>query len=674
MQRAFAYLTILSALTALAGGAAFADGAADSRAAAARARSALAAGDPRTARVELLNAIKADPGNGAAHLLQGQVYLRLGHGIAAEAEIAHARTTGIDIGATRHLMAEALLLQGASRRALAEVDPAVIPPRFAATAARLRGRALAQLGNGGGAAAEFALATRLSPRDAAVWADLGRFRAAAGDAAAALQAANQALALAPANPEAVILKGELTRSQYGLAAALPWFDRALEIDPQSVPALLEKAATLGELGRNVDMLAASRAVIALDPGNPFAFYLQAVMAARAQDYPLARSLVARTGHALDNLPAMLLLAGAIDLHDGNGEQAIGRLARLVEMQPGNLRARRLLAAAQYRIRDHAAVIATLRDVADTQAADTYVLTLMARALEGRGDRVAAARYLDRAALPLPTGGGVPPDRMALLRRAVSLDPGRDNRAALARALLAGGALDAGLAEARSVLAGDPADPFGLVLVGDALAARGSWGEAAEAYRRAANVTFTEPVALRLIDALRRAGNAPGAYQALGLFLAQTPRSIPGLLFAADLAMSSGQWDRVIDILEGVRERIGNRDAALLNNLAWAYAQIGDRPHATIYAKTAYALIPASPAAADTYGWMLVSAGDQIGRGVILLEQAAAQAPAAPAVRWHLAQAYAAAGRIAEAKAQAQAALALPDFVDRRAATALLARR
>ncbi|MDB5689716.1 MAG: tetratricopeptide repeat protein [Sphingomonas bacterium] len=676
MQRAFAYLTFLAGVAAL-GGAAWADGRSDSLAATGRARAALAAGDPRAARVELLNAIKADPANGTAHLLQGQVYLRLGDGPAAEAEIARARETGIDPGTTRHLMAEALLLQGAARRALDEAGAATVAPAFAGSAARQRGRAQARLGDVSAAAAEFALAVRLSPRDAGVWADLGRFRATSGDAAGALQATNRAIALAPANLEAVILKGELARTQYGLVASLPWFDRALEIDPQSVPAMLEKAATVGEIGRNRDMLAVTRAVLAVDPENPVAFYLQAVMAARAGDFVLARSLVGRTRGAMDDLPAMLLLAGAIDLHDGNGEQAIGRLARLVELQPGNLKARRMLAAAQFRTGDHAAVIATLRDTADSGHADTYVLTLIGRAMEARGDRAAAARYLDRAAMPLPAaaGGGVSRDRLEMLRRAVSLDPGsRDARAALARALLDGGALDAGLAEARVVLAANPDDPFGLVLAGDAFAARGSWGDAAEAYRRAANVSFTEPVALRLIDALRRVGNAPAAYQALGLFLAQTPRSVPGLLLAADLAIASGQWDRVIDILEGVRQRLGNRDAALLNNLAWAYAQTGERPRAVVLARAAHALVPANPAAADTYGWMLVSSGRQVRRGVTLLEQAAAQAPAAPAVRWHLAQGYAAVGRSAAARAEARAALSLPGFVDRRRAEALLAGR
>ena len=39
---------------------------------------ALQAGQPRTARVEFMNAIKADPNNGGARIMQAQVYLALG--------------------------------------------------------------------------------------------------------------------------------------------------------------------------------------------------------------------------------------------------------------------------------------------------------------------------------------------------------------------------------------------------------------------------------------------------------------------------------------------------------------------------------------------------------------------------------------------------------------------
>ena len=51
----------------------------------------------------------------------------------------------------------------------------------------------------------------------------------------------------------------------------------------------------------------------------------------------------------------MLLLTAIDFETGNEEQAAQRLAGLVARQPGNRRARRLLAAAQWRMGDAAGV-------------------------------------------------------------------------------------------------------------------------------------------------------------------------------------------------------------------------------------------------------------------------------------------------------------------------------
>jgi tetratricopeptide (TPR) repeat protein len=640
-----------------------------------RASAALRDGEPRLARVELLNAIKADPTNGAAHLLQGQVYVRLGDGVAAEAEIVRARETGTPLAETRHLMAEALMLQGEARRAIDETEPAGVAPRYAAWAARLRGRAFAQIGDTAAAGEAFALATQSGPGDPEVWSDLGRFRSTIGDALGALQAADRAVALAPDNLEAVILKGELTRTQYGLVAALPWFDRALKIDPESVAALIEKAATLGDMGRVREMLATTRVVLDIDGRNPAAFYFQAVMAARAHNFPLARTLMRNTGGAMDGVPAVMLLSALIDYQSGNNEQAIDKLARLVAMQPENLKARRMLAAAQFRARDYSGTIGTLRPIADRPQADSYVLTLIGRALEQQGDRDAASVYLDRAALPLPAAQAVAdPAAVSNARRTLDGDPGdREARAALARALIAGGDIAGGFAEATTVLNASPADPSGLLLIGDALAAQGKHRDAAEAYRRAATISFTEPVALRLIDALRHAGNGRAAYQALAIFLAQNPQNVPARLIAADLAMASRQWPRAVEILEGLRRRLGDRDAAILNNLAWSYYSVGKPAKALPLAAAAHALVPPNPAVANTYGWLLVATKTDRARGLTLLEQAAAQAPANPGVRWHLAQAYAAAGRRAEARAETEAALALPGLVERARATALLAR-
>jgi len=644
-----------------------------------RARAALAAGDARTARVEAMNAIAADPANGAAHLLQADVFLALGDGIGAEAEVGRARASGVGEGETRHLVAEALLLQeDRAHRALAEASAADIPPRYRARASRARARALTVLGDLDGAAAEFRRAIALAPDDSGTWVDVGRFRVAIGETAGAFVAADRAVALDRRNVAALLLRGELSRGQYGLRAAMLWFDRALAVDPDNVAALIEKAATLGDLGQARAMLATSRRVIAIDPDNHSAFYLQAVLAARARKYELARAIMQRIGGKLDSMPAAMLLMGVIDVQTGNPQQAIDRLGRLVALQPDNAKARRVLGAAQWRAGDVVGTIETLRPVADLPQADSYTLTLIGRALEQRGDRRSAAHYLDRAAMPWRESGigAAPADRRSVetLRRAATQRPRDANvRIALIRALLRSGEHDAALAEAQGLLRENPGAAQAHVVVGDSLAEMSRWPEAAEAYRHAANISFSEPVALRLIDALRRADDPAGATRVLALFVSQNPQNIAAQFLSADLRMAERDWKGAASVLERLRTRLGDRDLVLLNNLAWAYFSQGRGADALPLARRAFELSPANPAVADTLGWILFKTGADRPRGLALIRRASMQSPEEPGTRWHLAQAYAVAGRPAEARAAAEAALAAPGFENAAEARALIAR-
>ncbi|HEX2763880.1 MAG TPA: tetratricopeptide repeat protein [Allosphingosinicella sp.] len=604
-----------------------------------RAEQALAAGEPRTARIELLNAIKAQPSNRAFRLLQARVYLRLRDGGGAQAELDRARKLGASEAETAHLMAQALLLQGDAQGALREAAKAA--PENSGYAERIAGQAYHALGDFARAGAAFDRALALTPRDADLWTEMARLRQSNGETAGALGAADRAVALDPHNVGALALRGILTRNQYGLAAAMPWFDRALELDPANVDALIERASTLGDLGRTTAMLADTRAILAASPGNPSAYYLQAVIAARAGRYDLARSLYRRTGGALDGKPSAMLLAGAIELQSGAPAQAAKRLQRLLQLQPANLKARRLLGSALLRSGDPAGAVRTLSPLAERDDADAYTLTVIGKAYAKLGDRRAASQYLARAVLPRPAATAPLSDplsegEMAALRRDADAHPDAAAPQVLyIRALLGRGLGGEALARARRLLAANPGAPDAHVLVGDALAISGDYRGAAGAYRGAANLAFTEPVALRLVEALRNSGDTRGAAQALGLFLAQNPQNVPAQLLAANAYLQARQWERAIRLYERVRARIGNGDSTLLNNLAWAYAQTGDIETALPLARHAYALDPRNPATADTLGWLLFRSGKDKPQGLMLLQQAARGAPSDSDILAHL---------------------------------------
>lgn len=638
----------------------------------ARSESLLQQSNASAAKAAALDAVRADPNNARAHLALAQAMLALDDGVGAEGEIQRAVDTGYDAKLVPQLRAHALLLQGDEDRAIAEADKSV--PQYRAYALRIRARALTLQGRYDDAQAALGEAMRIAPQDAALWTDLGRFRYATGDLRGAVQAAEQAVRLDAGNARALLLRGELVRSQYGLIAALPWFEAALKRDPHFHDALIEYAATLGDAGRTQDALAATRRALEARPGSPQAFYLQAVIAARAGDDDLARGLLEKTGGALDDVPGVLLLGGTLDMEEGDYEQAIGKLKELVAVQPMNLTARKLLASALLRTDSARNAIDILRPIVARGDADSYALTLAARGYERIGDRTAAARLLDRAAYPAVSESSAfsPDDSIAVLAAPAAERPGDpDTAVPLIRAMIAQGDKAGALAKAQALVRDNPGVPGAQILLGDMLMLGSRYGDAAAAYRLAADLRFDEPTMLRLVEALDRGGHRQDAANALALFLSQNPANIAALRMSGQWQLAAGDYDAAIDTLESLHARIGDGDAALDADLAVAYSGAGEDEIALDFAEAAYALAPANPAVADAYGWVLYQSGDAEG-ALQLLQKAVAQAPGHAGLRWHLAQVYAELGRKPEARQQAQAALADPRFGDRAAAQAMLA--
>lgn len=640
----------------------------------ARSLSALDGGNYSAARRYARQAVGADPSWGLAHAILARTALTEGDGISAEGELDRASQVGFDMARGRQLLAHARLLQGDAAGALRIARTA--GPRYWVYGLRVQAKALAAMGDPAAANAVLADAAARAPHDAATWADIGRFRLGIGDTVGAIDASARAVALDGDNLDALRLRAELVRGQYGLNAALPWFEAALKRDPYSYDVLVDYAATLGDAGRATDMLAATRRALAVRPGDARALYLLSVLAARAGSTDLARDLLQRTGGALDGMPGPLLLGATLDLDGGAHEQAVTKLRNLVAIQPMNLRARQLLGNALLRGGAARDALDVLRPLALRADADSYTLTLAARAFERTGDRVMAADMLDRAARPARGGAASfsADDSIPTLAAAASGaskgDPG--TAIPLVRALIDSGDRGGALARANAVAAANPGSASAAVVLGDTLMSIGRAADAARAYRRAAGIRFDESVMLRLTEALDMAGDHSAAAATLATFLSQNPQNIAALRLAAHWQVAAGEYPAAIATLEDLRGRIGDRDAALLSELAYAYDGLGQDDVARSYAAAAYSLAPANPAAADAYGWVLYGAGDFDG-ALQLLEKAVAIAPGHAMLRWHLAQLYADLGRAADARGQAAAALADPRFGDRAAARKLVDR-
>lgn len=459
--------------------------------------------------------------------------------ISAEVALRTALRQGAPADALRADLGAALLARGARGEAHAVLDAGGFTPDSAALGWRMRGELALVDGRLGDAGRAFDQALRQTPEDAELWVAIARLRFTGGEQAQAVVAAQRAVALAPRNPRALALRGALVREQFGLRAALPWFEAALRIHPGDPDLLVEYAATLGDIGANRATLVVVRKLVEVDPGNVRARYLQAVIAARAGKDDLARAILQRTGSALRDMPAAMLLSGVLEFRAGNIHAASGLFDRLVRLQPDNLQAQQLLARALAREGDRRQVAWRWDSVARQPFAPPYLQVTVARAWQTLGQPERARSLLAASALRTRSGAmqpiaAIPPD----LPLPVLAQRYRDapNAAATAVPYVRGLLLANQPGEARGVAdrlrAANPGASEAWLLAGDAAMMAGDPRAALGQYKRGAAIRFNEPVLRRLDAALRATGQGAAADAMIARYLAQNPASLVAMRLLA----------------------------------------------------------------------------------------------------------------------------------------------
>ncbi|HEY9091662.1 tetratricopeptide repeat protein [Parasphingorhabdus sp.] len=611
----------------------------DARTAFTKAKQYESRGDVRSARIEMLNAIKADPEWIDARILQAEILLKLSDGAGAEAELDRAFDLGLDVSQVRHIYGHALQIQGKWDEAKDQLIAEDIPVQHKAYADRILGRVAIQTGDEDLARRAFDRAIRRDAANADLWVDVARFRAGSGDQAGALAAVKEAVRRDPDNIRALQYRGELLRSQYGLAAALPWFERALQIDPNDVPILTEYAATLGDMGRMTDMLAISRKIISLDVSNPRAFYMQAVLAARAGKYDLARMLMQKTEGRLDNVPAVMMMQGIVEFEVANYIIAIDRFHRLVSLQPNNVQAQNLLARSLYLSGDPDGAMNRLQPQVNNSGTASYTLWLAGRALEANDMRQEATGLFNRASRHDAGQASVilPEEPIGFLRSEVEREP--DNAVKVIpyiRALYHSGDYSAAFAQAKHLQQGNPGASDAHILVADTAMAMGNFDEALAALALARRIRFSEPVMLRIVEALRAKGDVQGAGAVLAEFLTYNPNNLSALRLMAYGHLEAGNWDIARRILENICKRIGENDVLIMAGLAQAYTELGQTDKAVATARIAYYVQPSSPVASHIYGRALLAEGSRSNDARDLFRKSVMIAPLNEAYRASLA--------------------------------------
>jgi cellulose synthase operon protein C len=552
------------------------------------------AGNYRRAAEVLKGLAAASPKDVRIRTLQARTYLGMQLGIASQTAVESARAAGAGRDETRPMMAEAMVLQRRFADALTEAAAVSVKPAQAGEAARVRGLAYLGLRQYDKATTELTLAERTQPSSVQTKLDLSKLYAAQRDLVKAEASVDAALRLQPRSMRALLIKGDLTRTKPngGMGKALPYFDQVLQIDPQSMEGLVERAATYTDLRREPEAMQDINKLMKMAPEHPVALYLQAVMATRKQRFTDAQALMSRTKGALDGFPPALMLQGLVSYETGNMEQATGYLTKVLEAAPNSVIARRLMGAALLRRGNPDDAIAMLKPLFDTGQADSRLLALMGSAYARKNDFQSAEKYYEEAVAAEPKSSALR-TQLAMSRLALgqNVEASKDLKTVLAadpkslQAMVMATLIDlrsrnfkSGLANAQKLVATYPNLPVGYNMLAAANLGSGDLKSAEKNFLSAVAKKPDYHEARRNLAQLYIVSKPPrfeDARRELNKVLASDRNNVKTMLLLGDVARLQGKTDEYVQWLQkavAVNPKLLPTRLALVN----AYMRSGDR--------------------------------------------------------------------------------------------------
>jgi len=408
----------------------------------------------------------------------------------------------------------------------------------------------------------------LEPENPGLWVDIARLRFRGGEHLTAIEAADFALQLDPSYAPAILMRAQLVRDAHGLAESLVWFEAAAAADPQNPEVLAEYAATLGDLGRYADMLRVIRELAGFSTRTDQVHFQQAVLAARGEDPVLASTLLTRSGLSGQKVPAAMMLDAIVNMQQGNYDTAAELLEELAQRQPGNMRVSELLARALWLGGRDREIIDRFAGQAQSAQASPYLIMLVARAHERRGDRALALPLIERAqeaqeasVYTLDDSASLPP-ATSQVRQLVSAG----NNAAARR-------FAAGLVE-RLPQSGDVH-----ALAGDAALSSGDAERALELYEVSSRVRRSWPLTRKIVEAYGAYGDEGAADVLLTRYIAGDPHNTDALLLLAKRSALREDWLRAQVLLDRAIALGAGNDLEVLGLRADAARMLGNADEA-----------------------------------------------------------------------------------------------
>ena len=513
----------------------------------------------RSAVIELKNAVGKNPQNPQARLLLGKIYVEIGDGAAAENELERALKLGIAQASVAVPLANALLLQGRYKDALAKLT--AVPGLSASGTVELqvaKAKAYIGLGDLQRAEEEFLGASKVLPDSPIAWGGQALLAYYKQQWDEANRWNEKVLANDPRSVKAWALKGDIALARGDFKAAETAYGNAVKIRPDN--AIYRVGLAIAEIssGKYNEAKIELERVLKSFPGDPTSTYYRAVVAYQLKDYETAAVYTEKvlSDATREDLRARLLAAAA-NYALGHMEAAYKHIQIFLAKAPSYDSARKLQAAIQLRMGQVSEAAKSVKEINTVSENDAKLLNAVGLAAIQQGKLDIGFELLQRnvdahpkdalARGRLGVARAVAGDYQAGiqdLEQALRMNPNLDAaQAILALNYLRAGDSDKAIQAARVMQEKQPNNPDGYTLAGLAHALKKEYPAAKAAFDKALSIEPSNPNAsANLATIALQERNTDQARQLLENVLKKHPDHVQTMLKLADIDLLAGRAD------------------------------------------------------------------------------------------------------------------------------------
>lgn len=516
--------------------------------------------------IQLKNALQIDKDMLPVQMLLGRALLQNGDVLSAEVALQEALRLGVNRAEVVILLGQAYIAQGKHKLIFEQQQFTLVglPPATQVQLLCLRSAASSDLGDLRGAMKAVNDARAIDPKAPIVWLAEVPIRIRERQFKEALDAAEQAITLAPDAAEGWYQKGSVFHASGNLPNAMAAYERAIKLDGNHLEARVARAGLLIDLGRPADAVKDLDELSRIAPNEPRAAYLRALLAERDNKNEVARAALRDVTGLLDPVPQdfiryrpqLLMLNGLAHFGLGEREKAKQYLEAFQKNQ-ANTPASKLLAQIYLGERNVDRAIEVLDAYLRAQPADGQAMTLLGNALISKGQNAKAA---------------------ALMQRALQTRDLPQYRTVLGMSLLRSGQTSSAIAELEAAIKGDPSQTRAATSL---IALYIDSGQSAKAIPLAENLVKQQPSNPEFQNYLGmargRAGNVAGATAAFNEATRLNPAwSVPKLNLAR-LEIATRAYDAAATRLDAILKADDKNAEAMfeLASLAERKGQLAD---------------------------------------------------------------------------------------------------